>query len=373
MYRKWKRLLVLLLSITMLAAFSPSSFSGNTTPDTVLAKSPSTLSVHFIDVGQGDAELITCDGHAMLIDAGGNDKGTTVQLYLKKQGVKSLDYIIGTHPDEDHIGGLDVIITKFTCNNIFLSGFTKDTKTYDDVLSAIQYKNEKSIVPKDNALYKLGSASFRIIGPDRTYETANDNSIVILLTYGKNKFLFAGDAEEAEENGILSTQKDLKADVYKVAHHGSRTASTSEFMKAVDPAYAVISCGENNDYGHPHAEVLNRFRSMGIKVYRTDEQGSIIATSDGSSITWNCAPSETWQAGEATGSSAGSSASSKTAAQSSTKTSEISYVLNTNTKKFHRASCRSVAKMSEKNKKTSTQSRDEIIAEGYTPCKICNP
>ena len=256
------------------------------------------LEVHFIDIGQGDCTLIMCGGHAMLIDAGDNDKGTTVQLYLKKRGIESLDYLVLTHPDADHIGGADVVLTKFDVDTVFMSYFEKDTKTYEDVVQALDYKNMTWQTPELGDSYALGDAFFTILAPNDLYEDANNASIAVLLQYGETKFLFTGDCEEEAETDILENGMDIQADVYQVGHHGSRTASSQDFMDAVEPTYAVISCGEGNDYGHPHAEVLNRMRQMGIKVFRTDEQGSIVAVSDGKDISWNCAPSETWQTGE---------------------------------------------------------------------------
>lgn len=265
----------------------------------------SELTIHFIDVGQGDATLIECDDAYMLIDAGNNDKGTLVQNYLVKQGVETLDYVIGTHPDADHIGGLDVAIYKFDCETIILPDAEKDTKTYEDVLLAIQSKAYKITAPVVGDTYTLGSAEFTIISPNRNYgSNVNDNSVGILLQNGENKFLFVGDAEEDAEEDMVNSGMNLMADVYKVSHHGSKTATTDAFFAAVSPTYAVISAGEDNAYGHPAAEVLNKLREAGVEVFRTDEQGTIVLTSDGKTITWNCSPSESWQAGEAKGSAA---------------------------------------------------------------------
>lgn len=263
----------------------------------------SELTIHFIDVGQGDATLIECDDEYLLIDAGNNDKGTLVQNYLMKQGVETLDYVVGTHPDADHIGGLDVAIYKFDCETIILPETEKDTKTYEDVISVIDEKGYKVTAPVVGDTYSLGSAEFMIIAPNDNYTSnANDNSVGILLQNGDNRFLFVGDAEEDAEEDIINSGIHIFADVYKVSHHGSKTATTDAFLAAVSPSYAVISVGEENAYGHPSAEVLNKLREAGIEVFRTDEQGTIIATSDGKNITWNCSPSETWQAGEAKGS-----------------------------------------------------------------------
>ncbi len=333
-------------------------------PDT--SKPEGTLEVHYIDVGQGDATLIKCGSHAMLIDGGNNNKGTTVQLYLKKQGVESLDYVIGTHPDADHIGGLDVIVYKYNCDTVIMPDYEKDTKTYQELVDVIHDKNMKITYPVVGEQYALGEAKFTIIAPNsNSYGgNANDYSVAILLEYGKNRFLFTGDAEEASETEMLSNGIELSADVYKVAHHGSRSASTQEFLNAVRPKYAVISCGEGNSYGHPHAEVLNRLRSMGVEVFRTDEQGSIIASSDGENITWNCSATDSWQSGEQTESDR---------ENSDNVTEQTTYVLNTNTKKFHRETCGSVSQIKEENFQKVQMSREELEQSGYSPCKNCNP
>ena len=259
------------------------------------------LEIHYLDVGQGDATLILCDGHAMLIDAGDNDQGTAVQSYLESQGVTTLDYVIGTHPDADHIGGLDVVLYKFDCKTVIMPDFEKDTRTYDDVVQTMKQKRYKNTLPEVGTVYELGSAVFTIVAPNGEYgDNANDYSVGILLQHGENRFLFTGDAEEASEADMLENGIDLKADVFKAAHHGSRTANTEEFLQRVEPDYAVISCGEDNSYGHPHGEVMNRLRAMGTSVFRTDEQGTIVAYSDGTQITFNMSPDESWKAGEPT-------------------------------------------------------------------------
>jgi len=270
-----------------------------TLPEAVVYSGDSLLEVHYLDVGQGDATLILCDGQAMLIDAGNNDKGTQVQMYLQKRGIARLDYVIGTHPDADHIGGLDVILYKFDCDTILMPDYEKGTKTYEDVLQTMKQKRYSPTRPKAGGVYTLGSARFTVVAPIGTYgDNANDYSIGILLEHGENRFLFTGDAEEASEADMLMNGVELSADVYKAGHHGSRTASTEDFVKAVRPDYAVISCGEENSYGHPHAEVLNRFRELGIQVFRTDVQGTVVAVSDGTDITFNMSPEESWKAGE---------------------------------------------------------------------------
>lgn len=353
----------------------------------------SRLELHFIDVGQGDATLISCDGYHMLIDAGNNDKGTAVWSYLKQQGVERLDYVIGTHPDADHIGGLDVVLYKFDCGTVIMPEVENDTRTYEDVVQVLEEKDYPVTCPVVGETYSLGEASFTVIAPNKDYGTdMNDSSVGILLEHGDNRFLLTGDAEEEAEADILANGIDISADVYKAGHHGSKTASTEEFLNAVNPEYAVISCGEGNSYGHPHAEVLNRFRSMGIDVFRTDEQGTIVAVSDGREITWNCTPSESWQAGEPTGSSTGQNADNWKGGQQTEDSSkdgqdqsenvpggeeaqeeasgsdtETTVYITKSGEKYHRADCSYLKNDVEKI------SLSEAKERGYEPCKKCQP
>ena len=250
------------------------------------------LEIHYMDVGQGDATYIRCGDKTMLIDSGDNSQGMNVRTYLEKQGVKHIDYVIGTHPDSDHIGGLDIVIYNFECGTILMPDERKDTKTYDDVIQTIKNKNYEITQPKVGTTYSLGEASFTIIAPNADYSDANNESIGILLEFGETAFLFTGDAEEEAEIDILKNGIDIHADVYKAGHHGSRTSSCEEFLAAIEPKAVVVSCGEDNSYGHPHAAILNYCRMNGIPMYRTDMQGTIVAKSDGKAITWNMSPYE---------------------------------------------------------------------------------
>ncbi len=323
------------------------------------------MEVHFIDVGQGDATLIESDGHYMLIDAGNNDKGTALQLYLQKQGVEKLDYLVLTHSDADHIGGADVIVTKFDIDTVFFGDFEKDNKTYEELITALDSKDLPYSTPKVGSVYELGNAAFTIVAPNRTYEDANNSSIALVLADGDNTFLFTGDCEAEAENDILAKGLNIDCDVYKVGHHGSRTSSSKAFLEAVTPTYGVISCGEGNDYGHPHAEPLNNLRSMGVQIFRTDEQGSIIAYSDGSEITWNCAPSDSWQVGE-------SAENANMASGTEKDLSQGNYVIaNKKSGVFHKPTCNGLPK--EQNQ-LIFNSREDAIAAGYdNPCDYCEP
>lgn len=261
----------------------------------------SNLAVHFLDVGQGDATLFICDGEAMLLDAGGTTSGTEIQLYLMKNGVEKLKYLILTHPDEEHIGGADVIITKYDIENVFMPAYEKDTKAYEEVIGALAYRWYPWSTPVVGSTYTLGNAVFTVVAPNRSYTEANDSSIGILLSHGNNKFLFTGDAEEEAEIDLVNNGINLDCNVYKAGHHGSKTSSSLALLAASTPDYVVVSCGENNSYGHPHAEPMNNFRSLGMKLFRTDEQGTIVAVSDGINLGWNMAPTESWKAGEPMG------------------------------------------------------------------------
>lgn len=361
MKKIYKRLLSILLVAFILI--------GGITADSMLSSASGAkagkMEVHYIDVGQGDATLVTCDGHAMLIDAGDYSKGTAIQNYLQKQKIKKLDYLILTHPDSDHIGGAPVIITKFEIGRVFVSNYEKDNKTYQKLIQALDNKRLKYTTPETGTQYALGTAKITILAPNNVYDNPNDASVALMLQNGKNKFLFTGDAGEDAEQDILETDIDLSADVYKAGHHGSSTSTSQDFFEAVSPSCAVISCGEDNSYGHPHAETLNTFRMNGVKVYRTDEDGTIIATSDGKEITFNVPASETWRSGEPNG-----NGSVWKAPDQKSETEKITYVLNTKTRKFHRTSCNSLPIA---NRKDSSESRENIIAQGYEPCKRCNP
>ncbi len=280
----WLTGCILLVLALQAVPTAPSSLSEENTPVSDIPAG-SLLTVHCIDVGQGDATLILCDGEAMLIDAGDNDQGTKIQYYLQKQGVEELKYVIGTHPDADHIGGLDVILYKFRCGTIIMPEEEKDTPTYRDVIDTMEEKGYTKTLPAVGDTYSLGGASFTILSPGASYEESNNNSVALLLTHGGNTFLFTGDAEEAAENDMLHCGIPLDADVYHVGHHGSSSSTSLAFLEAVSPSYGVISCGADNPYGHPHKETLEKLAELDVQILRTDEQGTVIITSDGSFLT----------------------------------------------------------------------------------------
>ena len=282
-------LLLCFLAVILSALFyEHSPDSQFTTADTVSAAvGDSAVQVHFIDVGQGDSTLIESNGHYMLIDAGENNQADTVISYLRSQNVSTLDYVIGTHPHSDHIGGLDKVIEAFDIGKVILPPKEHTTRTFEDLLDAIAGKNLKITKPVVGDIYELGDASFQILAPNQDYgDDLNNWSVGIRLVYGNTAFVFTGDAEANAEADILANGLTLRADVLKAGHHGSRTSNSDSFLDSVQPSYAVISCGSGNTYGHPHQETMKKLEDRNIQIYRTDTQGNIVATTDGTDITW---------------------------------------------------------------------------------------
>lgn len=245
------------------------------------------LSVHFINVGQGDSALICCDGSDMLIDGGVPDEAQTVENYLHKCGVTSLNYVVGTHPHDDHIGGLSSVVSDFTVKNILLPDAHNNTPAFENLLYAVKNKGYKITRAIAGNSYNLGGGHFTIIAPNDYYDDLNDMSVVIRFCYKKKTFIFTGDASKASEADILKKNFDVKADVLKVGHHGSDTATTQAFLDAVKPQYGIISVGVCNDYGLPDAAVIDRLQRAGVKILRTDINGTIVFHTDGTKITYN--------------------------------------------------------------------------------------
>ncbi len=243
------------------------------------------LRVYFLDVGQGDSTLIqTPAGENILIDAGNNDKGDEVVDYLNHLGVETIDIMIATHPDADHIGGLDTVLEAFKVKAVYAPKVSHTTNTYKDFLTAV--KNEKLQIKtaKAGVELKLQDVNAVFVAPVGEYNDLNEWSAVLRLTYKDTVFLFTGDAEGKSEKDMLASRANLAADVLKVGHHGASTSSSKAFLDQVSPAYAVISAAYGNSYGHPTQETLDRLDDIDAAVYRTDLQGTITAVSDGKKI-----------------------------------------------------------------------------------------
>ena len=256
------------------------------------------LEIHYIDVGQGDCSLILWEGASMLIDSGEKQYAETVLNYLDEQGVEKLDYIVATHPHSDHMGAMSEIISAVDVGKVIVpkvaDELTPTTVVYEKFLTALSAKAIKLTAAKPDTTYTLSGTtaasvsktapSFEILAPIADYSDLNNYSVVVKLTHGETSYLFTGDIEKKAENDILEYGADVDADVLKTAHHGSSSSSGEAFIDAVSPEICIISCGDGNDYGHPHAEVVERLDEYGATAYRTDQCGTVTVYSDGKQI-----------------------------------------------------------------------------------------
>lgn len=365
------------------------------------------LTVTWLDVGQGDAAVIQCGGQTMLIDGGKPEKSSYIYAWLQQHGLSYLDVIVATHVDADHIGGLSGALNYASVGTAYCPVTTGTTETFQSFVKYLAQRGKQITVPTAGETFALGGAQVQILGPLHSAEDSNDNSIVLKVSFGATSFLFTGDAERAEEQDLLNAGVNLQSTVLKVGHHGSDTSTSYPFLRAVAPQYAVISVGTGNSYGHPTEAVLSRLRDAGVTTFRTDLQGEITAVSDGQTVNFSVAKNaaaETLanagagqnanQAGS-TGSATRNAGSGQNAAgagaaggaaiasanagggnaggAAASTTTAGSYVLNTNRHKFHLPGCPSVETISPKNRKDVNESREQIISEGYAPCKRCNP
>lgn len=366
-YSKRSFLIVLILTLVMILTGGCTSF-GNPSSQTTAEYTSGNMSVHFIDVGQADAIFIRSGDETMLIDGGNNADSDTIISYLKEQGVKKLTYIIGTHPHEDHIGGLDDVINEFSIGKVFLTDYILPNVSFEKLLLAIRQKDLQIINPVPGDEYSLGSGKFTFIAPLRKDygEKVNNYSLGIKLENGSNVFLLTGDAEVESEKDMIDSGINLEADVLKLNHHGSTTSNSEAFIDAVDPVYAVITVGAGNPYGHPSSSIVTRLQDEDIQIYRTDLMGTIVITSDGTNLTFETA--KKYEENE----SAVQKESVVDENQESTKTIEeskgevIVYITETG-QKYHTADCSYL-------KKTPTGlDLVEALEQGYEPCSRCNP
>lgn len=264
-----------------------SGAGGAPTEDPGEAVPPSGVTVHIIDVGQGDSILIQTEDSNVLIDAGPVSAAQTVTGYLREQGVERLDIIIATHPHADHIGGMAEVVKRFAVERIIAPQVeAAGGYSYEKLLEAVAAKGLRLTRPHPGDAYELGGASLTVLGPvEYDAENMNNNSIATRLVCGDTSFLFMGDAEAGEEKSILASGGEISADVLKLGHHGSSTSTTERFAQAVNPRWAVASCAWDNSYGHPHREVLGLMEQLGVQLWRTDTDGTVVFTSNGADIT----------------------------------------------------------------------------------------
>ncbi|NFS12899.1 MBL fold metallo-hydrolase [Clostridium botulinum] len=352
-----KKLLSLSLAI-LLSTFSlgckQANAIGTTNKETTNAQvtSLNNMQIHYINVGQGDSELIQVDGKNILIDAGNND--SMAYNYLKKLGIKKLDYVMATHPHSDHIGGMTQIINEFDIGEFYAPKVNHTTKTFENMIKALQGKGIKLTAPTAGDTLNVGNATLQFLAPNGSkYEDMNNYSIVCKLKYGNTSYLFTGDAESLSEGEILAKQLDISADVLKLGHHGSHSSTSQAFLDKVNPRYAIVSCGKGNDYGHPHQETIDKINKKGIEILRTDVSGTIISTSDGNDITFNTSGTST-------------NTENTTDDNNPDTKSNTVWVANKTSKVYH--SSKDCSNM----KSPSEISLEDAQTNGLKPCSKCN-
>lgn len=340
--------------------------------------------LHFIDVGQGLSVLIESDGHFLLFDGGDRKASSLVVSYLQDQGVETLDYVIASHYDADHLNGVVGALNAFQVSQVLAPDYEADTKVFQSFQSAIKEKEIPLSHPAPGDSFTLGNASFTVLAPqDKSYQNANDYSIAVRLTAGDMSFLITGDAEVESEAEMVRSGLPLESTVYVAGHHGSASSSSWDFLQKAVPEYTVISCGAGNSYGHPHVETMEKLEAMEIPVFRTDIQGTITVSTDGTSLTWSAEPCNDYSSGDPNDKPARPAGSDKPAQpaemlpeQGVQENGSHTYILNTNSKLIHMPDCKSAADMNEKNKQTwSGTSYEKCLEEhpGYRGCKSCVP
>lgn len=311
------------------------------------------LSILFIDVGQADSMLLRCGGDAMLVDGGNvGDSDTIATVLGKQEDLDRLEYIVITHAHEDHAGGVPGALHALPADHLLAPVTNKDRRYFQNLLKAAAERNLEIEVPKPGDVFTLGSATVEVLGPLKDYSETNNTSIILMVTYGETRFLLTGDMEADAEKDLVESGCNLDADLLKVGHHGSGGSSSYVFLRAVTPEYAVIQCGEGNDYGHPHIEALSRLRDVGAKLYRNDLQGDILVRSDGENITVTTARNQNIE-----------TYPTETAVPSF-------YIGNAASKKFHRPDC---SGLPSEDKRVRFDTRAEAVSAGYDACGICKP
>lgn len=263
---------IIIFSLSLIINYSKKSQSSNNKDEMI---------VHFIDIGQGDSILIQVNNYNLLIDSGPFESKNKLKTYLNNLNISKIDYLIATHPHEDHIGNMSYIINNYTIKNFYAPKVTSTSSTFEKLIDSLQVNNLKiNILKANTSTIDLGKyTTVEVFSPNLDYyENLNNYSPIIKISYKNTSFLFTGDAEELIEQEVISKNYNLSSDILKVGHHGSSTSTSKEFYERVNPSISVISVG-NNSYGHPTTKTLNQIKTS--KIYRTDEKGDIVIISDG--------------------------------------------------------------------------------------------
>jgi len=321
-----------------------------------------------LNVGQGLSLVLKADGEYMVYDGGGRESSSYVVSWVKQHGIDVFRYMIASHYDEDHIAGLIGLLKTTSVDTLLCPDYVTDTKICRSFAEAAAGSVAEEEHPEAGKIYQLGNAQIRVLSDDPSAEQENDRSLAVRVTYGDFSVIVTGDASEAEEDAILSASPELDSEVYVAGHHGSSYSGSSEFLAAVAPEYTFISCGAGNCYGHPAEDALDRIRAAVSQIFRSDRQGEVTVYSDGSRYWFSQDPCDDWTPGVIP--------EEQTEEGSETDADGIAggyYILNTRSKLIHLPDCDSVKQMKPKNMAKSTKSREELIAEGYRPCKNCSP
>lgn len=281
----------LLLSLSLIIPINISAADTSAQPS-------GDMGVHFLDVGQGLSILVQSGGENLIYDGGDRSSSSFVVSYLQSQNITNIDYLIASHYDEDHIAGLVGCLNAFTVENIIGADYIQDTQIYQSFIDSVNAQGLEIQHPPVGTEFEFGTGKFTVLSPEVTGSSDNDNSVAIELENGDNSFIFTGDAEADSEHTMCSSGMDLSCDVIVPGHHGSATATSWDFLEATIPDYAVISCGTDNQYGHPDKDTMDKLSAMGIQVFRTDKQGTVVALSNGTDIIWNQTPCNDYSSGD---------------------------------------------------------------------------
>ena len=296
-----KKLIALLLILLLLTGCTSSKPVEPTTEPTEPSAAEPGLTVHFLDVQHADSILLACGGEYALVDGGYPESGERIVSYMRQQGIKELDLLVGTHPHGDHIGGLPQVLNTFPTETVWTSQLPSPNDYVSNFTNAVTRNGADFVQPRPGESFRLGDATIDVIGPlNLRYEEANDLSLVLMVTYGDTRFLLTGDMEEVAERELVEAGVDLKADVLKVGHHGSSSSTSYRFLRAVAPTYGVISLAAANEYGHPHRDPLSRLMDADVTIYRTDKMYDVVAFSDGETVSFTCGNpyAEPWRPGD---------------------------------------------------------------------------